>query len=499
MTEWRRIRAKNVPVPRAAHSLDVVDASTLVMFGGFDGSVPLGDCHTYHVPSESWREVQSSICPCPRNNHTTFVSPDYGLYVHGGHSGARWLGDLWKLDLSAVVKGAAVNASWQLVKPGGRIPAARASHTITRIKKRAYLFGGFNGEKCFGDVDVFELGNDLWSAAPTRGSAPSPRNAHGAAPSGNLLVVLGGHNSKEHLRDCYVLDTVKFQWAQIKLSGLPVVGIRGHTLNFVGGDSFFAFGGFDGKERLGAAELTLSPPMWKALEDSPVSARQKHTCVGMAEHQILIFGGFDGADWLNDLWMYDLRRRTASCLEGQEATRVITNVKRLFHNSEFADVNFRMHDGGLVRAHKCILAAQCPFFQSLFMSEMKETRMQEIPFDFDTAPFTACLEFIYSGSVEGLTDWPLAQLLELVPVLDFLRLAPMWPTVTTVMGTRITVENVCAVARISDEYFLSDLKKKCFEFILDHSAAVSQSVGFEQLTDCPRLAVEIARLSFKGS
>jgi hypothetical protein len=104
------------------------------------------------VPDLSWSvPVTKGITPSARNNHSTFVHGSR-LYIHGGHDGRRWLADFWCLDTESL--------TWTVPEVSGLIPSARACHTITLAgtgKGKAYLFGGYDGSKCFSDLDVLDL------------------------------------------------------------------------------------------------------------------------------------------------------------------------------------------------------------------------------------------------------------------------------------------------------------------------------------------------------
>lgn len=42
---------------------------------------------------------------------------------------------------------------WQKANTSGTPPAARACHTLTRLGWKLYMFGGYDGTKCFNDID----------------------------------------------------------------------------------------------------------------------------------------------------------------------------------------------------------------------------------------------------------------------------------------------------------------------------------------------------------
>lgn len=41
-------------------------------------------------------------------------------------------------------------------------PSGRACHTMSRVGKKLYMFGGYDGEKCFNDMDILDLETMTW-------------------------------------------------------------------------------------------------------------------------------------------------------------------------------------------------------------------------------------------------------------------------------------------------------------------------------------------------
>jgi Galactose oxidase, central domain len=107
---WSRIHYGNgspVPPPRAFHTLNVISARTLVLFGGDSGDasnrVALNDLWTFNFTAKVWSCVHPSLppgapsapagLPCARFHHTTVfhvglngsLTLPPAMYVFGGH------------------------------------------------------------------------------------------------------------------------------------------------------------------------------------------------------------------------------------------------------------------------------------------------------------------------------------------------------------------------------------------------------------------------------
>jgi hypothetical protein len=217
-----------VPGPRAAHSCNLI-GDRIFTFGGWNGKEGLADLCVLATNDLTWSVPATKGGPSARNNHSTFVHGSK-LYIHGGHDGRRWLADFWCLNVDSM--------EWGMPDVSGVVPSARACHTITLAgsgKGKAYLFGGYDGAKCFADLDVLDLETMTWMQPRVSGTVPQARNAQTVTPvGGNRLFLFGGHSGQKHLRDLHVLDTESLCWSQPEVKGTIPPGLRGHTANLIG-------------------------------------------------------------------------------------------------------------------------------------------------------------------------------------------------------------------------------------------------------------------------
>lgn len=51
---------------------------------------------------------------------------------------------------------------WSKPKVSGSKPSARACHTMSRVGRKLYMFGGYDGDKCFNDIDILDLDTMTW-------------------------------------------------------------------------------------------------------------------------------------------------------------------------------------------------------------------------------------------------------------------------------------------------------------------------------------------------
>jgi hypothetical protein len=185
-----------------------------------------------------------------------------------------------------------------------------------------------------------------WTIPVIDGDAPSARGGHSAVLAGEMLYIFGGHyfgsqGAFVYLNDLHRLDLRTSAWAEIvfpkkkkkwgKIQGItaedgeddqPIVPSPRYNHSAVllnGGGRMFVFGGRgDGqganvsKNGEGAALrdmffLDLDALAWFQVQwttDSP-RGRFGHGCVEVDDARMAVFGGWDGATSMNDLWIFD--------------------------------------------------------------------------------------------------------------------------------------------------------------------------------------------------
>ncbi|RYG45647.1 hypothetical protein EON67_10380 [archaeon] len=197
------------------------------------GKCGLNDVHVLNVDTLEWSTVStySGTAPSTRNNHATFV---YGtkLFIHGGHDGMHWLDDMHVLETAELgassssaaalsgtgspAAGGGMELRWTQPVVAGTLPSARACHTTTLLGRKVYLFGGFDGAKCFNSLDVLDLDSLTWFNPHVSGTVPQARNAQTVTVVGTRLLLFGGHSGNKHLHDLHVLDTETLTWSYVR-------------------------------------------------------------------------------------------------------------------------------------------------------------------------------------------------------------------------------------------------------------------------------------------
>lgn len=237
------------------------------------------------------------------------------------------------------------------------------------------MIGGYDGNKCYNDVDVFDIDKKTWITANSKGKLPSPRNAHTVTSVEKKLYLFGGHSGNKHLKDLFIFDTTNYEWSEILYSGDSPEGLRGHTSTQIG-NQILIFGGYDGKGRsnnIHILELSNNRFSLYKNKDKFPSIRQRHSAVSVDNKKIYIFGGFDGSKWLNDVHVLNYSLLLENIISEQFKIEFIKNISEIKNNKMLCDTNLLLDDGEQ-QTIKQILVSRSSYFNNLFTIINKDSR-----------------------------------------------------------------------------------------------------------------------------
>lgn len=211
---------------------------------------------------------------------------------------------------------------WSRAPACGAPHTALRAHTTTLIGSNVYVFGGCDSRACFNELYVLDADAFYWSRPHVVGDVPVPLRAMTCTAVGKKLVVFGGGDGPAYYNDVYVLDTVNFRWSRPRIVGDKVPSKRRAHTACLYKNGIYVFGGGDGVRalndiwRLDVSDTNkmswrmISAPL--AAEDMGVGkehqrpkARGYHTA-NMVGSKLIIFGGSDGGECFNDVWVYDV-------------------------------------------------------------------------------------------------------------------------------------------------------------------------------------------------
>jgi hypothetical protein len=178
-------------------------------------------------------------------------------------------------------------------------------HTSIQDPTRATMlvFGGwdpFPNETMYLQMTV----NANWTTLSVTNPKPPGRGESAAVydRTHDRMLIFGGYNGS-FLNDVWALDLAGSSWSQLTPSGSPPSPRYAHTAIYdAAGDRMIVFGGYDGVDVLNDVwELSLSgPPVWTQLSPAgaPPAPRSSHTSIYDALHdRMIVFGGNDNQVW----------------------------------------------------------------------------------------------------------------------------------------------------------------------------------------------------------
>lgn len=222
---------------------------------------------------------------------------------------------------------------------GVPVPRLRA-HTTTLIASNLYVFGGCDSKACFNDLYVLDVDAFYWSKPHVVGDIPMPLRAMTCTAVGKKLVVFGGGDGPAYYNDIYILDTVNFRWTKPRILGDKVPSKRRAHTACLYKNGIYVFGGGDGVRalndvwRLDVSDTTKMS--WKLIsraekngigpKDYRPKARGYHTA-NMVGSKLIIFGGSDGGECFDDVWVYDVEQHF------WKSVTIPVNFRRLSHTA----------------------------------------------------------------------------------------------------------------------------------------------------------------------
>ena len=221
---WPTVNSTNSPSGRyGASMVYFAGTSTVLLFGGAESNGTLLNDLWGFTPPQGWkRESVSGSTPSPREDASVAYSTVTNAAVlFGGFDGSTPLGDTYLL-----FKGSSTNYTW-LRLPLSPSPSARgeASMAYDGSSNSATLFGGLGSSGLLGDTWGFSFSLRSWSQCTSSGctgsSAPSARwgasMTYDAATQSDILF--GGCGSL-----CPLADTWSYNsggWSHLNVGGSP--------------------------------------------------------------------------------------------------------------------------------------------------------------------------------------------------------------------------------------------------------------------------------------
>eukprot|EP00027_Filamoeba_sp_ATCC50430_P003209 CAMPEP_0168555454 /NCGR_PEP_ID=MMETSP0413-20121227/8345_1 /TAXON_ID=136452 /ORGANISM="Filamoeba nolandi, Strain NC-AS-23-1" /LENGTH=463 /DNA_ID=CAMNT_0008586309 /DNA_START=416 /DNA_END=1805 /DNA_ORIENTATION=+ len=149
---------------------------------------------------------------------------------------------------------------------------------MTAVKTKLLIFGGGDGSHYLNDLHMLDTETMSWSHAYVAGTSPAARSRHTTTLIGSRLFVFGGGDETRVYNDLYILDTDTMSWSRPDVKGTGPSARWGHTTTSIDDGKLLVFGGHDGTQMLNDIHvLDIQTMSWtqiqpKPLEEEPAKA-----------------------------------------------------------------------------------------------------------------------------------------------------------------------------------------------------------------------------------
>jgi N-acetylneuraminic acid mutarotase len=306
------------PSERDSHSMVAISKSEAFLFGGrqwVDGkTVALNDAYIFNVVTRTWRPVEVANPPSARYAHSLSIVGEE-IIVFGGSNGEQDFNDIYVLHLGQEP------LSWQSVRPRVSTPAAHRGRPASSRGGRPTTSGRGGGGGGKSSVSSVSSGKGSTNATAARGPVgPVARFAHATCVVGRKMYVFGGStyvdSQFKKLKDFWCFDVDEEKWTQVRAAGDLPPSRCTHTCVALG-ENVVMFAGLSERKQLrelnvySAKNNTWNRPV---LKGRVPSERECHAAIASNSRQMLVFGGYNGEQLLQDLHAYDFAKNMWSNL-----------------------------------------------------------------------------------------------------------------------------------------------------------------------------------------
>lgn len=306
------------------------------------------------------------------------------------------------------------------------------------------------------------------------------------------MILHGGHDGNRHLQDTHIFDFTMSSWSTLVTEG-PIPSPRDSHVAVIFNKSMFLYGGSTGSAMGDFHELKLefrrlwrpvvsssthytsSNAIYSASPSSALSPGPRFCHVGVVyDGGFYIFGGYDGANRLNDFLRY--RFEVDDGPLAATPSTIIADIRKYVNNDLLSDIQFII-EGQAVFAHK-ILCLRCPYFHNMLTGEYMESRASAITIpDVKYNTFVLLMEYLYTDDVAISIDTAM----ELFQVADRFGIDRLKTLCEQEMLRAIDIDTAAHILFTADEHHAENLRERCMNFILLHFDEVSRTGGFEEM------------------
>ncbi|EFC39060.1 predicted protein [Naegleria gruberi] len=253
------------------------------------------------------KKVPETFCPPKRKGHSmTFWNNR--LYLFGGYQGGH-SNDLWFLE----------GNKWKKLDVQGVLPVKRSNHSSAMYRNHLIVFGGDKGTDLMNDMWIIDLSkpeSDMrWRKVIPKNQPPKVRYAHCSCILNEKLMLFGGY-STSYLNDLYEFDFKTLLWSPISVNDAPPERCHFTMTAIPECSSLLVYGGSNGENNLNDVwvfnrsfctwsllQMNTDVGWQKGIKPCP---RSKHACTKISRDTLLIHGGNVSPSKDNNIWMLKL-------------------------------------------------------------------------------------------------------------------------------------------------------------------------------------------------
>mmetsp|Transcript_48583 Transcript_48583/g.92931 ORF Transcript_48583/g.92931 Transcript_48583/m.92931 type:complete len:641 (+) Transcript_48583:158-2080(+) len=206
----------------------------------------------------------------------------------------------------------------------------RSGHSAnTMSKNKLLVIGGsqtMGRDKFPNQFAILQADTNRWTLMDAKGTGPA-RQHHAACAVREKMFVFGGQ-SHALLNDLLVLDVELMKWATVTPNGVSVpTPRRSHSLSSTeDGRKMWMFGGFDGQQVLNdlwAYDVERRTWVMPIVTGMPPPPREMHVSTFVNKY-LIVAGGIDGARRYNDIFVLNTERMEWEVIDNGEGVEILS-------------------------------------------------------------------------------------------------------------------------------------------------------------------------------
>ncbi|PFH34937.1 leucine zipper-like transcriptional regulator [Besnoitia besnoiti] len=487
----------------------------IYMFGGYDGVNRLNDFFCFHIPTRCWTLIAthppptSPLSASPSSSSPyTFSSLRQDRAVSGGHVGAsgRDSVDATRPSSPRSSRSSSRPAAW-VEDSRGRASTSNVAGSVAfrgdeaeRLSASGSGGRGASGGGAYGWYSQNASGASFGGGSsggagavvfPQAGSGSGGvRESYEATDEGGVTCWRCTHSQigagVGEAFVCAPRDSCRSGTAGGGAVGAP--SARYFHAAAAHGNCLYIFGGYNGQERLNDLYVfNLDTHEWQVVEARDTPSGRSSMVAQVYKNALYIFGGYNGHNVLNDFHEFKFPAVAIP------PSTFIADLRRLLAPPD-SDVTFVVEGGRLLHACKAILVARSEHFRALFQSGLKETEMAKngVPISIGGVQYevmAALLEYLHADMVSKRLSCQ--QIVQLMIAAERFCVDRLKCLCVEALRRMLSVTTVVEVLIAANDHNIVDLKEICLDYLLEHEEEVKDRNAMRPLVDHSALLYEV--------